>query len=176
MLLACCGFFCRGGAGVDPASAAVIAHIVDGGIVDDGLVVNVGNVGFADVIHREVVAEGSIVPISAFIADTTVAEAIVDATVEADMRAPVAAIPGEGAAAPSPITGGPEQAHRGRLHVRTRHPEVAFTPVTPVARRPQISCAGEDGLFIDRQPRWSDLHRYCELRKQNGRYGQDQKS
>src|SRR5580698_975663 len=97
-------FFLRGGASVESASAAVIADVVDGSVVDDGLVVNVGDVGAAKVIHRAVVAEGAVIPVSALIADTTIAEAIVNATVEANARAPVTAIPGEGAAAPTPIS------------------------------------------------------------------------
>src|SRR5579863_1390244 len=108
VLLACRALFCCGRAGVDSTGAAVIADVVDRGVVDDGLVVDVGDVGIADVIHRAVIVEGSMVPISALIADATISVSIVNATVEADLRAPVAAIPGESAATPTPIARRPE--------------------------------------------------------------------
>jgi hypothetical protein len=120
------------------------------GVVDYGLVVNIVNVRDVHVIHRAVVVENSVIPISASIADTTIAEAVVDATVEADMRTPVAIIPGVGVAAPTPITRGPEEANFGSHHPRTRHPEVAFIPVSPVAGRPQITVGGGHGLHVHR--------------------------
>jgi hypothetical protein len=90
------------------AIAAVIAYLVDRDVVNDGLVVNVGDVRHvADVIHRAVVKEGPVLPTSAFIAGTGVAESIVDAAVETDMRAPVPLIPGERVAAPTPVTRSP---------------------------------------------------------------------
>jgi hypothetical protein len=85
--------------------AAVIAYVVDRDVVDDGLVINVADARHVgDVRHRAVIEEGSMIPISAFIADTTVAESIVDAAVKPDMRTPVPGIPEERPAAPTPIT------------------------------------------------------------------------
>jgi hypothetical protein len=88
--------------------AAVIAYVVDRDVVDDGLGVNVGDVRHVpDIIHRAVVEEGSVLPTSAFIAGTRVAESIVDAAVETDSRAPVPLVPGEPVVAPTPITRSP---------------------------------------------------------------------
>src|ERR1700674_3213731 len=105
MTLVCRGRFCCGRAGISSTSATVIADMVHCGVVDYGLVVNIVNVRDVHVVHRAVVVESSVIPISTLIADTTIAEAVVDATVEADMRTPVAAIPSIGVAAPTPITG-----------------------------------------------------------------------
>src|ERR1019366_2404102 len=174
VLLVCRGLFRCGRVGVNSPIAAVIADMVYRGVVDNGFVVNIVNVRDVHVIHRAVVVEGSVVPISAFIAETTIAEAVVDATVEADMRTPVAFIPGVGVAAPSPITRSPEEANFGSHRPRTRHPEVAFIPVSPVAGRPQITVGGGHGLLVNWQRGRSDHDRHAELREQGGRYGQYQ--
>src|SRR6185312_8148113 len=79
-------------------------------------------------------------PVAAFIADATVAEAVVDATVETDVRAPVASMEDEGRAAPSPIPGGPE-----------------------------IAIAGADGLRVDRQRRGAKADRDDHLGAGRGR-------
>src|SRR5208283_2103784 len=118
--------FCSGRSSGNSTLASVIADMVHRGFVDDGLFVNIGDVRDIHVTHRAVVEEGSVVPISASIADTTIAEAVVHAAVEADTLAPIAFIPGESVAAPTPITGGPQEANGGRLDPRPRHPEVAF--------------------------------------------------
>jgi hypothetical protein len=120
------------------------------GVVDHGLVVNIVNARAAHVVHRAVVVEGPVIPISASVANTAIAEAVVDPTVEADMRTPVADIPRIGIAAPAPITGSPEQANLGSHYPRTRHPEVALLTISPVAWRPQITIAGDHGLRVHR--------------------------
>src|SRR5208283_2914560 len=94
--------FCRSRASRNSAFAAVIADMVHCGFVDYGLFVNIGDVRDVHVTHRAVVEEGSVIPVSASIADTTIAEAVVYAAVEADTLAPIAFIPGESVAAPTP--------------------------------------------------------------------------
>ena len=150
MSLTCRSHLCSCGAGGNSTGTTVIADMVHRDVVDYGLVVNIVNVRDVHVIHRAVVVESSVIPISAFIADTTIAEAVVDATVEADIRTPVAAVPGVGVAAPTPITGSPEETNFGSHHPRTRHPEVAFTTISPVAGRPQIAVGGSHGLRVHR--------------------------
>ena len=176
VLLVCRGLFCPARAGVNSTGAAVITDMVHPGVVDHGLVVNIVNVRDVHVIHRAVVVEGPVVPISAFIAHTTIAEAVVNATVEADIRAPVTFIPGVGVAAPTPVTGSPEEANLGSHHPRTGHPEVAFISISPVAGRPQITFGWGHGLNVHRERGRSDRDRYAELRERGDRYGQDQKS
>src|SRR5271156_4911928 len=144
-------FFCRGRARRNSTAATVVADVVHPRFVDYGLAVNIGNVYAAYVIHRGVVVEASVVPISASVAHTTVAEAVVDAAVKADGLAPVAFIPGEGIAAPTPIARSPEQARFRRLDPGARHPEVAFIAIPPVAGRPHIADRWNHGLSVHRQ-------------------------
>jgi len=165
VLLVCRCLFCCGRAGGNSTSTAVIADMVYRGFVDYGLAVDISDVRDVHIIYRAVVEEGSVVPISAPIADTTVAKAVVDATVEADTLAPIAFIPGKGIAAPTPITGGPEQASGWRLDPCARDPEVAFIPVRPIAGRPQVANGGNHGLLINRQRGRSDRNRHAELRE-----------
>src|ERR1700682_6224679 len=80
-------------AGSDSPRTAVVADTIHG-VVDHGLVVNIVNVRDVHIVHRAVVIEGTVIPISALIAAAAVAKAVVDAPVEADMRTPVADIPG----------------------------------------------------------------------------------
>ena len=141
-------FFCLGRAGGNSTGAAVIADIVHPSVVDYGPVVNVVNAGDIHVVHRTVVVKLSVLPTSALIAGTTIAKAVVDPTVEADLRTPVAVIPAIGVAAPAPITGSPEQTNLGSHHPRTRHPEVAFIPISPVAGGPDIPGGGHHGLCV----------------------------
>jgi hypothetical protein len=150
VLPACrCLFCCRRASG-NSTGAAVVADAVHGGIVDYRRVVNVVNVGDVHVVHRTVVVKLSVLPTSALIADTAIAKAVIDAAVEADLLTPVAAIPGEGAAAPTPVTGSPEQTNGGRLNPRAWYPEVAFITISPVAGRPQIAGLGGHGLHVHR--------------------------
>src|SRR5271165_4474254 len=176
MLLMCRCLFRRRRASVNSTLAAVIADMVHSGFVDYGLVVNIVNVRDVHIIHRTVVVEGSVVPISTSIADATIAKPVVDAAVEADMRTPVAFIPGIGVAPPTPIARCPEEARLRSHHPSPRHPEVAFIAICPVARRPQITGGGAHGLRVNGERGRSDHDRHAELRQRDGRYSQYQKS
>src|SRR5208337_3091552 len=164
LLVHCCLFRCRR-AGYKSALAAVIADVVHCRFVDYGLAVDIGDVRDVHIIYRAVVEEGSVVPISTLIPDTAVAKAVVDAAVEADTLAPVAFVPGKGIAAPTPITGSPEQASSGRLDPCARYPEVAFIAVRPIAGRPQITDRRDHRLLVNRQGGRSDRNRHAELRE-----------
>jgi hypothetical protein len=158
MLSLCCGrrsmvfarnrfLGCRG-TSTQTTTAPVIADAVDGCVVDNGLVVHIGDVHIADIGHRPVVGENSIVPASAFEPDAGVAETLVDATVEADLRPPVAFIPNESATAPAPEARSPEHTGNGRLHPSAGNPVVAVGAVGPIAgsskdirpREPVVAC------------------------------------
>jgi len=145
-----CRYFRCSWCGLNALGATVVTHPVDGGVVDHAAFVDIRDVDVSNIIDRAVVAEGPVVPIPAFIAGATIPETVVDATVEADMRTPVADIPGVGIAAPTPITGRPEQANFGSHYPRTRHPEVALITISPVAGRPQITVARDHGLRVHR--------------------------
>src|SRR5579862_9047216 len=77
---------------IDSAPAPVETDAVHSDIIDDGLVVDV-NVGDGHIVHGAVVVEVAVSPIATFIAVAKVAEAIVHAAVEADVRSPVARMP-----------------------------------------------------------------------------------
>src|SRR5690348_4274313 len=96
--------------------AAIEADAVDGGVVhDDRLVVDVRDVDVADVVNGPVVIEVTVAPVTAFVALARVPEAVVDAAIEADRRAPVAAMPYVAAVAPAPPARRPQQAGFRRL-------------------------------------------------------------
>ena len=82
--------------------------------VDYGAVVYVRHMHRAEVHDRAVVEECSAVPITARESNTGITEAVVHSAVEADMRAPVAGVPGIDTAPPTPISRGPEQARLRR--------------------------------------------------------------
>jgi hypothetical protein len=145
-----CGLFRRSRARVDPTMPAVVADVVIRSVVNDGLVVDVVNVRDIYVIHGAVVIEASVSPISALIADTPIAEAVVDAAVKTDIRAPVAIVPGISVTTPTPIAGRPQQTNLGSHHPRTRHPEVTFLSIRPVAGRPQIAVSRGHRLRVQR--------------------------
>jgi hypothetical protein len=155
--------FCLGRAGVDSASAAVVAYPVHICVVDHRRVVNVVNVGDVYVVHRTIVVKLPVLPTPALIAGTAITIAVIHTSVEADVTAPVAAVPLIGIATPTPVTWSPEQANRGCHHPRTRYPEVAFISVGPVAGRPQITRGGDYRLRVYRQCRGSDCYLYEDL-------------
>src|SRR5579863_1623665 len=138
-------FLSRCGAGGQTPAAPVVADAIDGRVVDDGLVVHIGDLHIADIGYRAVVAENSIVPASAFESGSGVAETVVDAAVEADLRSPVAFIPHESSAAPTPVAGGPKQADSGCHDPGAGHPVVAVGAIGPIAGAPKISRGGTGG-------------------------------
>src|SRR5580704_17740889 len=125
------------------ALAAIEADVVDvddGGLLDDGAVlVNVGDMHAAEVRARAVVGEYSATPLAAGEADAAETEAVVHATVEPNMRAPIAGVPAVGSAFKTPVARSPQQASAGRLRPHARNPEVSCIPVRPVAGSPEIT-------------------------------------
>jgi len=108
MLLMCPGLFLRGRSRRSPTSAAIEADVSYGRIVDDGFVVDVGDVDAAEIIHGPVVSEDAASPIAALVAGAHIAEAVIDAAVESDMRPPISGVPNIEAVPPAPIPWGPE--------------------------------------------------------------------
>src|ERR1039458_5596746 len=78
MTLMCRGLFCSGWSSSYSTSSAVVANAVSRSFVEYGFFVSVVNVRHIYVIHRAVVAELVVSPVSAFVAGTTVAIAIVN--------------------------------------------------------------------------------------------------
>src|SRR5271163_2507792 len=144
------------------ARAAVEADVLvvdDSVLRDDGTVlIDVGHVDAAKVRNGAVVGESSTAPLATGAANAAVAEAVINPTVEADVRAPVAAVPAVNAAGKAPIARRPKNANPGRLHPNTGNPIIARVPVRPVAGGPEIARSGERGLHIHGQSRWSNVH------------------
>jgi hypothetical protein len=134
-------------------------------VVGYSLVVNIVDVRCVYVIHRTVVVEGSMIPISAFITAATVAIAIVHAAIKADMLTPVAAMPDVRVIAPAPVTWSPEIANFRSHHPGSRYPEVTFISVGPIARCPEITVPGRHGLHVHRQRGRSEHDRHSKLSK-----------
>ena len=101
------GQLVRGGMRLD-AARAVEGHVVH--VVDDGPVVYVGDVNAAHIHGRTVIEIGTAAPVTAFKSNTTIAEAVIHAAVKADMRPPIAAVPGVDTTAPTPVARRPQQA------------------------------------------------------------------
>ena len=140
---------------IDSAVAAVIADAIHGDIVDHGSVVDM-NVVDPDIVDAAVVEEVPTSPVSAGIAGANVAESVIHAAVETDVRSPIARIPDIDPFMPTPIARRPEQADRRRRRPRAGHPEVAVRAVGPIAGRPDITVAGTRRLLINRQRRRGD--------------------
>src|SRR6202035_5244845 len=113
--------------------------------------------------HGGVVGEVAALPTSALKALAAIAKAVVHAAVEADVRSPVAGVEEEGATAPAPVAGSPEQDDAGRLHPDARNPVVAVGAVRPVAGSPEIAVAGAERLGVDGQWRRRDANRDEDL-------------
>jgi hypothetical protein len=176
MSIPCRNLIRRRRAGMNPTIAAVVADMIDRGVVNYGLVVdmNIRHVHIY-IVYRTVVVEGAIVPISTLVSDTTISVAVIDATIEADVRPPVAGIPSVGAAAPAPVPWSPEQANGGSHHPRAWHPEVALVTIGPVAGRPQITAIRRHGLYVYGQRGRSDHDGNGELPERGRRYSKYQK-
>ncbi len=128
-------------------------------------IVHVHNV---DVVDRPVVVETAAAPVAALVTDTTVAEAVIDASVEANVRAPVACMVDEGGAAPAPVSGGPEEADLRGTYPGAGDPEVAVRTVGPVPGGPEKAVARADGLRVDRQRRRAEADRDDDLGEGGG--------
>src|ERR1700684_4502281 len=134
---------------IDTSGAADVANAVYRcRVVDHGSAVNVVNVCHVHVGNRSVVVEMIMVPTAAFKTISKISEAINDATVKSYGRTPIALMPNEGGAAPSPITGRPKKAGLWCEHPCARNPEITIISPCPVARGPQITIIGARRLFV----------------------------
>ena len=97
---------------IDTAVPAVVADSVFRDVFDS-CVIGVMNHRFVHVIYVRIVVKMIMIPAAAFVAVTPIAKSIVDATIKSNVRAPIAFMPEEGAAAPAPISGSPKEADFG---------------------------------------------------------------
>jgi hypothetical protein len=143
-----------GGTGthIEAASAAVIGDTAVIGDYDCA-VVDVGDVDHVNAVDGAVVVEVVAVPITAIVAVAGVAEAVVDAAIEADMQAPVAAIESPAVVVPAPISGRPESSVVRRSAPRSWDPVITGRSPAPVTGSPEIVGCRRLRLIVFRQRR-----------------------
>src|SRR5271170_8036414 len=145
------------------ALATIEAYVVDvyDGIFrhDGSVLVHVRDMHASKVRYGTVIGEHSTTPLAADETDAAEAEAVVHATVEPNMRSPVAAMPAVYSAFIAPVARGPQKTGDGRLRPHARNPEVAGVSVGPVAGSPEITRRRQRRLLIHRQGRRSKVDR-----------------
>ena len=104
------GLLLRGGTRGYSALSAVEGH-VRVVIYDDGLVIDIGHVRDVHIGDRAVVEERATAPFAACEAFAEVSEAVINATIESNMRAPIACIPEIEPVVPTPVSGSPQEAN-----------------------------------------------------------------
>jgi hypothetical protein len=141
------GQFGRRGPYVESASTSHIAHshVRD---IGDLVVVDIVNNGDVDVVHRAVVSEPILVPISSFVAAAPVTEAVIDAAVVADMLTPISMVPLIATTPERPVRRRPKRANIGSNHPYAGHPVIAGGSVRPATGRPHVILAGTFGLAV----------------------------
>jgi hypothetical protein len=163
------GLLPRGGTRFDAAATAVIADA--SGVLNNLFSIYVVDDRCVDVVHLTVIKKASAVPITAGIAVADIAIAVVDASIEADLRAPVSNVPDVNPGTPTPVSRRPQQSNLGRFHPRSRNPVIAAVfVVAPVARRPDITLARANGLRVNRQHRRSYRDRQGNLSRGGRRH------
>src|SRR5271163_845991 len=108
---------------VDSTIAPVEADAVDV-LVDHGGVVNIVNFGDVDVHHRAVIEKVSAVPTSAFKTQTEISEAVIDPTVEANVRTPVTVVEIKSAVTPPPVARSPKESNLRSQNPGPGHPVI----------------------------------------------------
>src|ERR1700722_16028816 len=111
MPLLCRRLFLWGRTPHNPTFPTVITNPVRHRIVADRSVVNVANDRDVHIIYRAIVKKLSSLPPATLETITEIAVAIIDSAVEPDLRTPVAIVVHKSVAAPTPISGGPEEAY-----------------------------------------------------------------
>jgi hypothetical protein len=137
----------------DSSLAAVVAYPVHCRI-GYGLFVNVVNGRGVYVVYGSVVVKLPVLPTSPFETLAVVTVAVTNPAVESHLGTPVTVVEHERIAIPAPIRGSPEQAGFGSRYPRAWHPVIIVISVSPVARSPDVTVAGNRRLLIYRQFGW----------------------
>src|SRR5215467_5802479 len=144
------------------ASPAVEAYIRHRRIVDHRLVVDVCDTDTAEIVDGPIVAEDTVLPNAALIADASIAKDAVDAAIEADMRPPIAGMQDIGAIAPPPIGRRPQQVDGRWQYPRARHPVITLGTISPVAGRPDVAHVWHRRLIVDGERRRRDRNGHTD--------------
>jgi hypothetical protein len=93
--------------GPNAVAAAVETDAIHGDIVDDSLVIDIGNVRRTDIDHRAIVVKTPALPVAALVASAAVAVAVIDATIKSHSGTPIACMPKINAVPEGPVAGSP---------------------------------------------------------------------
>jgi hypothetical protein len=149
------------------ASASVVGDAVVIVVDDDGPVIDVGNVVDVNAIHGGVVVEAVSIPVAAVIAIAGVSEAVVDASIEANVRAPEAVVEAVAVTEEEPVARGPEGSGVGGGDPRSGDPIIAGWGVTPIAGSPEVIGGGGWRLIVGREWRRGLIGLQCCLTSVN---------
>jgi hypothetical protein len=132
--------------------AAIETHPIDGDIIDDSFVIDVGDMHRAYIDDGPIVEEVTVPPVAAFVASAAVTVAVIDSAIKSDCRAPIPGVPKIHTVRKGPVAGSPQIIGLRRLDPRARYPVVILDVVAPgpIARCPQIPISGNRRLVIDR--------------------------
>lgn len=146
---------------IDAVRSARIGHAI---VVDNRRVmhnrrihIRVVNERWSHMHHGSVIEKAVASPFAAGKTDAHVTEAIVHASVVADVRAPVSSMKDVRAAFKTPVGRRPKQAWLRSRHPCAWNPVVALRPIRPISRRPQVPFFRAGWLFIHRKHRWSNI-------------------
>ncbi len=140
-------------ANVDAALSTVVADsVLDATVIGDivvnhRVVIDVGDIA-ANVRHIAVVVEVVTAPVATEVADADVAKSVVNATVEADVGTPIAAMEAVAMVVITPVWRRPESAVVGGRAPGAGNPVVATVAIGPVTRRPNVVGIGSLGLIV----------------------------
>src|SRR5208283_3381184 len=149
-----------------------VADMVDYFAIDYGFVVNVVNVDDVDIGDGAVIEEMSAIPTAANEANAEISKAVINAAVEADVRAPETFVEKKHAAIPTPPRRSPQVTDLGSKDPGAGHPVIIAAVPGPVAGRPDIAVAGANGLLVNGQCRRPEGDCDTNLGKGSGRYRQ----
>ena len=145
--------------GLYPARSAIEARtarpVVDHRPVDISIMYN----GGIDPGDSRIVPEMTAIPAAADIPDTAIAETIVDAPIEAYMRAPIAGMPAIYSGRKTPIARRPKKSYFRRSRPIAGYPIITVIPIGPITGYPKISIRGTRRLFVYRNSRRRNSYR-----------------
>ena len=150
---------------------AVVYH---GSINDYRLVdIDVANNGGIHPGDRGVVVKDSTPPLAAYVAEAEIAEAVIDAAVEAHVRPPVSRMPQVNSARETPVSRSPQRARVGWGSPGARYPVITIRTIGPIAGTPDITGLRAGRLDVHRYDRRGDADADRDAGKRSGRYEAD---
>jgi hypothetical protein len=120
----------------------------------DSAVVDMRDAANVYAVDGPIVVEVVAIPVAAVITEAGVAVAVVNASVEADVQAPEAAMEEIAAVIEAPVSGSPEGSVVGWSAPDTGDPVVTGGGPAPIAGSPEVVGLGGLGLFVFGEGRW----------------------